>query len=39
MTEPPPHSIPLPDEFPVAWEQPAQALAFWKRETCTLPAR
>lgn len=31
--------IPLPDDFPVAWERPEDALAFWERETMHLPGQ
>ncbi len=34
-----PQSIPLPDDFPVAWEQPEQAHAFWERETSHYPGQ
>ena len=34
-----PQPIPLPDDFPIAWEQPEQAFAFWERETSHYPGQ
>lgn len=34
-----PQPIPLPDDFPVVWEQPEDAHGFWERELSHLPGQ
>lgn len=34
-----PQPIPLPPDFPVTWERPEDALAFWERETSHYPGQ
>jgi phosphohistidine swiveling domain-containing protein len=34
-----PQPIPLPPDFPVAWEHPEEAHAFWERETMHVPGQ
>ena len=34
-----PQPIPLPPDFPVAWERPEDSFSFWERETSHYPGQ